>query len=74
MNDLRAVLLRLDRIEAKLASRTPDALVGPAEAATILGVSRATFERMRKRGTVPEPVVRDGRTIRWRVGDLSRAS
>lgn len=73
MTDLRAVLTRLDRLEARLAQRTPDALVGPAEAAMILGVSRATFERMRKRGAVPEPRIRHGRTLRWRVGDLTRA-
>ncbi len=44
-------------------------LLKPADAARLLGISRATFYRLHSSGHLPLPV-RLGRSVRWRSGEL----
>jgi predicted DNA-binding transcriptional regulator AlpA len=45
------------------------ALVDDVGAGQVLGVSRATIQRLRATGRLPEPI-RLGRLVRWRVAEL----
>jgi predicted DNA-binding transcriptional regulator AlpA len=46
-------------------------LIDADTAATLIGVSRATWDRMRSAGMVPQPVkLNNGSIIRWRRAEL----
>lgn len=53
-----------------LAAGTADEMLTRAQAADVLGVSPTTFDRMRDRGAVPEPAIREGRVLRWSRANL----
>lgn len=43
------------------------ATMPPAAVAARLGIDRATLYRWLKRGVMPQPQIRVGRTVRWSV-------
>lgn len=67
---LAALAVLTEEVRAVAAVAGADRLVGRLEAAEIMEVSPATFDRMRARGTVPKPAAGDGRSMRWKVSQL----
>lgn len=54
------------------APEPPPLTLGKAAAAARIGVSRATFDRLRQRVRGLEPVDLGTHALRWRVEDLDR--
>lgn len=48
-----------------------DRIVRPAEAAALLGISRATLWRLRRRHELPEPIRISAGAVGWRERTLS---
>lgn len=69
LDEVRA--LRAEVAELRAVAGT-DRLVGKRDAAELMQISLSTFDRMRARGTAPEPASGDERSLRWRVADILR--
>lgn len=49
---------------------TLDRLIRPTEAARLLGLSKSTLWRMRRRGDLPEPLKISSGAVGWRASTL----
>lgn len=73
LDECAAWLDRITRdVESAEAETTMPSIVGPSEAAEILGINADAFTKRRIRGTLPEPIAELGCGTIWMRRDIER--
>lgn len=48
----------------------PESLVSPADVCRIAGIGRTTLFYLVREEKIPQPIIRQHRCVRWRLGDV----